>query len=150
MRRARYCLLHADPEARRKPLDEDKVIPACIRVLRGRAAPPRIDAAWAFALAWAVEEQEAGAPPSLAEGFEMWRAQLARLDRYERRALSRRRKCVDPCFRSTWLSLIALSAFFELLLARSRARREMANYLFKNARVVFDGQDAGRRISIFL
>ena len=93
VRRVRYALL-ADPEARRKPpLDERKMFRACIRILRGRAAPPRHRSGLGLLLAWQVQ-QEAVAPPSLVEGFEVLAPQLERLDRYERRALSRRKTAI--------------------------------------------------------
>lgn len=92
VRRARYALL-ADPEARQTPLDEMKVIRACVRLLRGRAAPPRLEAARALLVAWQLEQMP-GAPPTLVEGFEVLAPQLERLDRYERRALSRRKTAI--------------------------------------------------------
>ena len=87
VRRARYALL-ADPKARRKEPDPRQLLRACKRLLRGRAADDAADLA--ILQAW-KDRQGQGAPLSLAEGFEALAAQLARLDRYERRALSRRK-----------------------------------------------------------
>jgi hypothetical protein len=63
------------------------VLRACERFLRGRA----MDDADLAVLQALKAEDERGAPPPLAEGFEALAVELARLERYERRALSRRK-----------------------------------------------------------
>ena len=87
-RRARYALL-ADHEARRAAPDPRHVVRACKRLLRGGAD----EADLAMVRTW-TERQGRRAPPSLAEGFAALALQLARLDRYERRALSRRKTAI--------------------------------------------------------
>lgn len=87
VRRARYLLL-ADPQARRREIDGRRIILICSRMLRGRP----IDAAdMAFYQEFTAQIGKPTPPPSLAEGLDLLAAKLARLERYERRALSRRK-----------------------------------------------------------
>ena len=89
VRRARYALL-ADPEARRQKISSRQALRACGRLLHGRA----IDAVDRAVLQAMEDGKGRDAPPSLAEGFEALASQLMRLDRYERRALSRRKAAI--------------------------------------------------------
>ena len=67
-----------------------RLVRACKRLLRGGATN---EADLATVQAW-KERQGHGAPLSLADGFEALASQLTRLDRYERRALSRRKTAI--------------------------------------------------------
>jgi hypothetical protein len=89
VRRARYALL-ADPKARVKQPSARQLIRACQQLPRGREVDERGRAA-TLALGGA---NAPALPPSLEAGLDALAAQLARLDRYERRALSRRNSAI--------------------------------------------------------
>jgi hypothetical protein len=89
VRRARYALL-ADPRARVKQPSARQLIRAYKQLRRGRELDERGRPA-----RLALGEANAQAlPPSFEAGLDALAAQLARLDRYERRALSRRNSAI--------------------------------------------------------
>jgi hypothetical protein len=88
-RRARYALL-ADPSPRVKKPNARRLIGVAKRLLRGGEADENEEA-----VTLAPKGMNAqGAPTTLEQGIEALAAELARLDRYERRALSRRKTAI--------------------------------------------------------
>ena len=85
-RRAR-CALLADPSVRLKKPNARQLIGVAKRFLRGGAADEGGEAVMR-----ALNAQ--GDPPTLEDDIEALAAELARLDRYERRALSRRKTAI--------------------------------------------------------
>jgi hypothetical protein len=89
VRRARYALL-ADPSVRVKKPNARRLIGVAKRLLRGGEADEGGEA-----VMLALRGMNAqGDPPTLEAGIEALAAELARLDRYERRALSRRKTAI--------------------------------------------------------
>jgi hypothetical protein len=89
VRRARYAML-ADPSGRVTKPSARQLIDAAKRLLRGGAAEESFEAV--LLAPRGVKAQ--GAPPTLEDGVEALAGELARLDRYERRALSRRKSAI--------------------------------------------------------
>jgi hypothetical protein len=89
VRRARYALL-ADPSVRVKKSNARRLIGVAKRLLRGGEADENGEAVMLAPKGMNAQ----GAPTTLEQGVEALAAKLARLDRYERRALSRRKTAI--------------------------------------------------------
>ena len=88
-RRAR-CALLADPSLRVKKPNARRLIGVAKRLLRGAEGNENREAVMLAPKGMNAQ----GAPTTLEQGLEALAAELARLDRYERRALSRRKTAI--------------------------------------------------------